>query len=612
MSPEEFDNSGYDEKTDPGETLAKARTDIEVLVDNSEIQDPVISVKFVEQTFDHSRLSVIVAPDLKPEEFASAGPVDSAKFLSMVGKSIVIKFKSTDEYAVEGAERREFQGTIYDVSFDFKANYVCQITLHGISNSFKLDQATANKVYKNVKRSDIAKDIIAGAGLNADVAASKATEEWVYCYNETRWDYLKRFARSEGHWLYLDGDKVVVKSPTSGDSGKLQWGKDLGSMRASIRTRGNRSIVRGWDYKKKAAIVEKSQSSTELSSAARVANKEASKAPFSDEGYVDIRLSGLAAKEQFSTAAVASSEGKMSRMAAVRGQSNAPGLKVGFIVEIDGSGPAWNSKYLVTKVEHAIDFGGYYNHFDAIPLDVAHPEWQDPNPAINDFLTGIVTNLDDPEGLGRVKVKFPTLDDGGNDLESHWARVSSQYAGKERGIFFLPELDDEVICCFERGDIQRPIIIGSLWNGKDKPTMAGAAAAAKDNNIKTIYSRSGHQITFSDESGKESIKIIDKSSGNLIIIDTKEQKISIVSDKDVAVEAGKDISLTAKGDVSIEGQNVNIKAKQGLKGEGMQVDLKAKGSMGLEATGNAKLKGAMLDIDGGSMCNVKGGLIKLN
>ena len=82
-------------------------------------------------------------------------------------------------------------------------------------------------------------------------------------------------------------------------------------------------------------------------------------------------------------------------------------------------------------------------------------------------VVGIVTaNQGDPDGLGRVKVRFPWL---ASDAESAWARIATLMAGNKRGSFFLPEVEDEVLVAFEHGDLRYPYILGALWNGKDKP-----------------------------------------------------------------------------------------------------------------------------------------------
>ena len=147
----------------------------------------------------------------------------------------------------------------------------------------------------------------------------------------------------------------------------------------------------------------------------------------------------------------------------------------------------------------------------------------------------IVTNNNDPEGLSRVKVKFPTLSDGD---ESFWARVAMPMAGNDRGSYFPLAVDDEVLVIF--GHLREPFIVGALWNGQDKPP-----AASRDQIV--IKSRSGHIIRLHDKAGEETIEIVDANGTNSIVIDTANDSITISADKDITLSApnGK-ITLTAK------------------------------------------------------------------
>jgi len=142
---------------------------------------------------------------------------------------------------------------------------------------------------------------------------------------------------------------------------------------------------------------------------------------------------------------------------------------------------------------------------------------------------GLVSNVSDPDKLGRVKVRFPWLQD---DSESPWARVVSFMAGPDRGAVFRPEVDDEVLVVFAHGDMRFPFVIGALWNGKDK--MPSERGGDKDNAIRLIKSRSGHQILFDDTSGSEKVTVLDKS-GNSI-----EMSSSGVVIKSKAIKLGSD------------------------------------------------------------------------
>ncbi len=200
-----------------------------------------------------------------------------------------------------------------------------------------------------------------------------------------------------------------------------------------------------------------------------------------------------------------------------------------------------------------------------------------PDSRIYGVVVGIVTDNKDPDKLGRVKVKIPRL--SGED-ESNWARVISFMAGKEMGGFFLPEVNDEVLVAFEYGDINIPYVIGSLWNGKDSPPLSNDDGK---NNFRIIKSRSGHVIRLDDTDGQEKIEIVDKSENNKIIIDTKEKKISIKSDKDIEISA-------PNGKVKIEAMDIEAKSSASTK-------IEASSTMDLKASATANLKGATVNIN---------------
>jgi uncharacterized protein involved in type VI secretion and phage assembly len=182
---------------------------------------------------------------------------------------------------------------------------------------------------------------------------------------------------------------------------------------------------------------------------------------------------------------------------------------------------------------------------------------------------GIVTNNKDEEGLGRVKVKFPWLSETD---ESYWARVLSPMAGKERGIYFLPEVNDEVLVAFAHGDMESPYILGALWNGEDKPPETNSDGK---NNRRMIKSRSGHQIILDDTQDKEQIIIRDSTEKNQIIIDSKENTLSIKVEKDITIEAkGKITIKSSDGDMFIMAKNLTIEAQKkcAITGESLQIE----------------------------------------
>jgi uncharacterized protein involved in type VI secretion and phage assembly len=196
---------------------------------------------------------------------------------------------------------------------------------------------------------------------------------------------------------------------------------------------------------------------------------------------------------------------------------------------------------------------------------------------ITGVVVGVVTNNQDPDGMGRVKVKFPWLSDTD---ESYWARIAAPMAGKQRGLYFLPEVDDEVLVAFEHGDVRFPYVLGALWNGQDTPPAKNDDGK---NNIRLIKSRSGHVIRLSDEDGKEKIEIIDKSEKNSLVFDTANNTITLTTDKDITLSA-------SQGTIKLDAQKIEIKSSADAK-------IEAGAGMDVKASGTLNIKGATVNIN---------------
>ena len=188
----------------------------------------------------------------------------------------------------------------------------------------------------------------------------------------------------------------------------------------------------------------------------------------------------------------------------------------------------------------------------------------------NGIVIGIVADLDDPEQLGRVRVRYPHL----ADQLSDWSRLASPLAGKDRGLFFRPEKEDEVLVAYEHGDPRRSVVVGGLWSKADPPPADDGKKV--DNNWRFFRSRSGHQLKFDDTSGSERIEIEGKGGQHKLVIDVSGKKIEITcSSGDVAVSA-------PSGRLSLDAN---------------QVEITAKSTMTIEAKGALTIKGSTVAIN---------------
>ncbi len=201
-------------------------------------------------------------------------------------------------------------------------------------------------------------------------------------------------------------------------------------------------------------------------------------------------------------------------------------------------------------------------------------------------VVGVVTNNQDPEKQGRVKVKFPWLSD---ENESQWARVLTPMAGNGYGLYTLPQTGDAVLVAFEHGMVEFPYVLGALWNGQDKPPEGNDDGK---NNRRLIKSRSGHIIRLDDTDGSEKIEIVDKKGKNSIVIDTAKDTITIGAGQQITIVAEQDLAITSNGG------KLMLKGKTGIElASEAGVKVTAKANMDLEASGPMKIKGATVDIN---------------
>jgi phage baseplate assembly protein gpV len=195
--------------------------------------------------------------------------------------------------------------------------------------------------------------------------------------------------------------------------------------------------------------------------------------------------------------------------------------------------------------------------------------------------------VDNKDGQGnpgyRVKLKFPWL----NEQEStFWARIAVPMGGSDRGTYVLPEIDDQVLVVFEHGDINRPIVVGSLWSRKQEPVEINQSGK---NNTKLIKSRSGHRIIFDDKEGAEKIIIVDKTKKNKIVLDSVNKCMKIESDGDIEV--------TAKINVIMHSNALKIGAKEGIIGRGQSLLAHAAKTFGVKATSGITIGGGNTTIN---------------
>ncbi|MGW6129724.1 phage baseplate assembly protein V [Cellulomonas sp. NPDC055163] len=177
------------------------------------------------------------------------------------------------------------------------------------------------------------------------------------------------------------------------------------------------------------------------------------------------------------------------------------------------------------------------------PVDGAGPRYFGVYPAL-------VTDLVDPDSLGRVQVKFPSLGTTGDRDVRAWATLCSPYADKDQGLQVLPEKESQVVVAFEAGDLRRPYVVGASWNG----TRALPQTAQASNNIRVLRTRSDSRLEFDDTKGSPKVTLRTQS-GHKVVLDAGAQEVTVTHSN------GCTITLTSSGSIDINANSgVNVTA----------------------------------------------------
>lgn len=455
-------------------------------------------------------------------------------------------WKEGNEIRVEAGQGRDplikvFEGEITAVEMDLAGMGVATMTVRCMDKAHRLHRGKKRRTWQNRTDSDVVQDIANEMGMRSRITSTPEVHDWVIQSNQSNWEFLQGLAQRNGYRLFLEEkDRLVfdkVQDPNS-QATILEWGHELRSFRIRVNS-GNQVdsvTVRGWDPKSKKEIIGKASRPQGASTIGmRSSGAATAKAAFgSAEGVVVDRP--IANPRQANEIAQSVLDDIGTSFIEADGLCyNHPELKAGDTIKLENIGKRFNGSYVLTSVQHTFSAAeGFSTQFvisgkqPATLLSIlgggggggggggssssggvgsSHASKN-----AGGIVIGIVTDNNDPEDSGRVKLKFPWLDDS---LTSHWARIATPMAGRNRGFQFLPEVDDEVLVAFEHGDMTRPYVIGALWNGVDRPPLTTQHALGSGGvRRRRIKSRIGHTIDLDDD-GRI---LITSSSGEEVIL----------------------------------------------------------------------------------------------
>ncbi|QMU71000.1 VgrG-related protein [Streptacidiphilus sp. P02-A3a] len=489
--------------------------------------------------------------------------------------------------------------------------------------------------YPNMTATDIVRKVAALCDVTPGVVDQTTTVyELATQPNITDWDFLSRLARENGVYLYVDAlgllqfTKLLPAAGAPSDTTTSLNSPDVlefetNAIRNRVVVTASDQVdsveVRGWNVQTKTALSELTPGLTtadvsidttpgKVTEPFGTAKLVSTEVPYDTQAEVLSASAGLAGDV---TSAFAELE------VIVKGN---PVLRPGLPVALNGAGNPFQGKYTITGTRHV--FTGQQNYHTTVMVTGRQVRslyglasgGADTAPKLPGVASALVTNIQDPLHQGRVKLMFPWLS---ADYESDWCRVA-QLGGVKGGGTFLPEVHDEVLCAFDRGQLDHPYVIAGLYNGVDQPTRDEGDHPLYDPvsgavNWRSISSRTGHMVELLDvkepiSSGIRAITAkrkllvhldegVDDSPDATITISStggasdatvtisNTGAITVHGGTSVTVRAGADLSLQATGKVSIEGASVSVTSTVGPATITSPTDVSVTGGMSATVTG---------------------------
>ena len=524
-----------------------------------------------------------------------------------------------------GDNKLVFKGIIVRHSMRVLQNNAPFIEIECKDEAVKMTVGRNNKYYFNQSDSDILEEILRNRKLTPDVKSTGKKHPEMVQFYATDWDFLNTRAEANGMLVLVKDGGVKIAPPDFDQKQKfpLQYGVNIFEFEAEMDARDQYPTSKAYAWNPDDQKVQETEPSGGGSGSFNAPKPPSalSQAASTVGSAVGVRVSGIPPNTDYTkvlgiehlplrhTGSLSQEEAQnwaaaqmtKSKLAKSRGRVKFQGVSdvyPGDVIKLEGVGLRHSGNVLLTAVTQEISEGMWYTHAQfGLPQRWFASEYEDVQdapaaallPAVHGLQIGVVTSLaGDPDNAHRIQVRLPMVDDRG---EGMWMRVACQDAGKNRGSFWRPEIDDEVIVGFLNDDPREAIILGML-NSSAKPA---ALPDTDENHKKGWITRSDMRMIFDDDKKSLTVTtpggkkiVIDEDADKIHFEDEHGNKITMNADG-ITLESAKNMTLKAQQDLKIEALNISQKAQSGFKAEGTQTQISASADM-----------------------TVKGGIVKIN
>jgi len=480
---------------------------------------------------------------------------------------VIIKFGYNQDY------KEVFSGVLVKQKIAMK-NGLSTLEITCKHKAFRMLAGERSQIFTDQRDSDVYLDIISTYGLSIATQQTDVVHKSLVQYKCSDWDFVITCAERNGLLVVTNKDELRIFSPTisSTASAELTYGATLMSFETEIDARQQEPNLKilAWDYSQNQPIegeINLGDVGSEIEKTSATLARDADikrQMTHISSVHTNPELQELLKAEQ----------GKR-RLSKVRGTATCQGIHnaiAGDTIQLNNIGSVFSGKYYVSGVTHTYADGNWLTTFQ-VGVDSEYHLQKFPTlpkssymiPNTQGLEIGQVTSLDDPEGQNRIQVYLPTFE----SRPVFWARMARPYAGNEYGVFFNPEIGDEVVIGFLNNDPRAPMILGAL-HSSTKPL---SNVQNDDNFIKGIKTKTGMAISFNEDAkriniiAKENLFITISDEDEHLVLNYKNNTIEM-NESGISLTSSGGITLSAGGDVKITGVNIDIEAQANVKVDG--------------------------------------------
>jgi Rhs element Vgr protein len=573
----------------------------DILIDDNAI-DPSYQVMSVSVTKEVNRIPC-ARITLRDGEAAQRTFEISSKNDFVPGRKIKIKVGR------DSKNLQVFQGIIVRHAIRIRNNGQSELQLECYDEVVRMSIGRHSRYYENIKDNQVFDELGRKyKGLKTDAKQTNLKHRQLVQHHVSDWDFLLMRAEANGMLVNVNDGTIKIDKPDTSPKPTIQvtYGASIIELEAEMdaRQQWKKVAARSWDFSNQ-QLFKADASRSPVTELGNFTGEQLAGAVSPDD--YELHHSGHLLQQELQDWVDATM--MRSRLGKIRGRAKffgATDIKPGDVIQLDGVGDRFKGKAYVTSVRHDMGDGMWDTHVQFGLDPCAHARsFRDVQDVAAAGLVGAIKGLqigkvvqleNDPDGEHRILVRVPVIDE---KARGTWMRVASLDAGDDRGAYFRPEIDDEVIVGFINEDPRDAVVLGMLHSSA-KPSPIREQDA---NNEKGFTTRSKMHIHFNDDTKTITI---DTPAGNSIVMDEQGQSIKIKDQSSNSITLDTSgIKLDSQKNVEINaGVNLTLKAGATLSIGGLSVSLKA--------DGNVSAEGAMAKLSGQGITEISGGLVKIN